>query len=1162
MNNEILKFEIRKWFKSPIWYFFTISFFLFALVTLLGTAGYFDGPSNSDSNVKLLNSSFELTSIGFLFGKLLLFIVAVVAGYGLIRDYKSNSHSLIYSYPISKSYYINGKLFSALIMISLSCLITFSGLLVGELILGNTNPRIGPISLAAYISSFLVYLLPTIISISIFTFTLVGFTRNVFSGFVIIIFFVLFQLMIENVLFDNIVLSTLLDPFGQTAFLVATESWDFKMKNANFLPINKLVVINRILWLILSLLALKFFYSKFDFQYDSILKFKSNKKQSSASLDPNPIDNNYIIKFNYSSKARLQTFLNLMKFDFLSILKSWMFWILAFAGILTILFIQLKVTHTGEFVLHPHTRLLLAAPLNIYSQVIIFGTFIFSAFLVQRAKRNGISNLIDVTCIKNWQLILSKVTAIAIVQICFLLLFLICSIAVQIFNGYSNFELSIYAYHIFILILPMLLIWNFTSIFVHSLIPNIYLSLFFLICIWLGAQSIEQIGLDTNLLKFNLLPQIEYSDFQGYGHHLKSYQLLLVYWFLFGLILFACTFLIWNRGSLLSLKERMNHLKSRLNPTLTAIILLLIVNFSFLGFKVYQGESINSNSISASKIRSQKLTEYKKEWQLYSNLKLPKLRALSLNLDLYPKEQKLKATGEYLIVNDSEESIDTILLRTGFDENTKLTSFENATLIKQDSFMKTYLYKVKNSLQPGDSIKLNFEIESSDNNLFSRNSNVLKKGTFLPHDFLPRLGYQFEDKIAHEHVGACKHNFYYKDADLIDLHTTISTSKDQIALAPGILLSEKTIDERRIFEYETEEAIKFNFSFHSSDFTTNSEQYKGIELSSFYLKGHEKNLNKMLDGIKASIDFNTKHFGPYPYSSIRIAEFPHTEESYTATLTANNIPTSELLFNMNTDALEGKLNLPFYVMAHELTHQWFGNQVMPADLAGAKMLTESITEYITLCIYRKQFGEKIANEFLRLQHQRYNRGRRKESQRESSLDKVLEHQQYVAYGKGAITFNALADRIGEEKVIDMLGKYLKQFSGQTKNYPSTQDFLTIVKKETDSLHHTFIDQAFSHICHNENEIKSLKKIDQKKVVLEIFIKSIDTTLEKEISIKDESFQLGQMGLNGEILKIHSFKMNSGLNKIELDVESETDHIVLDPRLLMIDHDLNDNKIIY
>ncbi|MBK8652617.1 MAG: hypothetical protein IPN20_01495 [Haliscomenobacter sp.] len=71
------------------------------------------------------------------------------------------------------------------------------------------------------------------------------------------------------------------------------------------------------------------------------------------------------------------------------------------------------------------------------------------------------------------------------------------------------------------------------------------------------------------------------------------------------------------------------------------------------------------------------------------------------------------------------------------------------------------------------------------------------------------------------------------------------------------------------------------------------------------------------------------------------------------------------------------------MQAHELTHQWWGNQVVPADALGAKMLTESIAEYISLRIYERYFGQEKALHFLSLQRKRYLEGRTTETGKEN-----------------------------------------------------------------------------------------------------------------------------------------------------------------------------------
>jgi len=341
---------------------------------------------------------------------------------------------------------------------------------------------------------------------------------------------------------------------------------------------------------------------------------------------------------------------------------------------------------------------------------------------------------------------------------------------------------------------------------------------------------------------------------------------------------------------------------------------------------------------------------------------------------------------------------------------------------------------------------------------------VLKNGSFIQHDILPRLGYQFTEREQPQTTpGVNRMNYFSRDADYLNIYTTISTSGDQTAIAPGDLVSVKTEGQRNIYEYRSPTPVKFNFSFHSATFEIIEEEHDGVKIQLYHAKDHRKDSGIMIEGLKASLDYNTKRFSPYPYKQIRIIEFPHTEERYTATLKSNNIPASEILFNINSQKMDMGLNLPFYVIAHELTHEWFGNKVMPADAEGAKLLTESITEYISLRIYEEYFGEAYSEKFLSVQYNRYNRGRRMEKAEESPLSNVLSHQDYIAYGKGAIAFFEISKSIGKDKFDSILRAYLLKFRFRSDLYPTTRDFIELLKQNTNKEEHQMIDYWLTQV---------------------------------------------------------------------------------------------------
>ena len=88
---------------------------------------------------------------------------------------------------------------------------------------------------------------------------------------------------------------------------------------------------------------------------------------------------------------------------------------------------------------------------------------------------------------------------------------------IQVFNGYYNFELGLYFFHVYAIIFPTLVIWAMAAVFVHSLISNLYLSLFVLIGVWLGIGSLGDIGLSSYLVQFNAPPRVFPNDLDGYA---------------------------------------------------------------------------------------------------------------------------------------------------------------------------------------------------------------------------------------------------------------------------------------------------------------------------------------------------------------------------------------------------------------------------------------------------------------------------------------------------------------------------------------------------------------------------------------------------------------------------------------------------------------------
>ena len=64
----------------------------------------------------------------------------------------------------------------------------------------------------------------------------------------------------------------------------------------------------------------------------------------------------------------------------------------------------------------------------------------------------------------------------------------------------------------------------------------------------------------------------------------------------------------------------------------------------------------------------------------------------------------------------------------------------------------------------------------------------------------------------------------------------------------------------------------------------------------------------------------------------------------------NTIPFSESIGFIARLKDKDAIDYPFYVTAHEVAHQWFGYQVLGADVQGSSMLSESMAQYAAVMV--------------------------------------------------------------------------------------------------------------------------------------------------------------------------------------------------------------------
>lgn len=1156
MFKDLLIQEVLYWLKRPATYFFTIAFCVFSFLMMLGSAGWFD-PHVTDGQIhEHLNSYFGIHKTIQYLNKLMIVLLPAIVGSGLYKDYKYRVHSILFTFPVRKIDYLLSRFCASfLIVITIGFSVIIS-MIIASVIPGLDPAKMGPLHISAFLQAYFLFMVPNLLFVGALVFAVVLASRNIYFAFIGSLFPFIIQIITENAFINLPELIALFDPFGQNTVLHLTKDWTLIEKNEWKLPITETILFNRIIWTVASFLTIGLSIKKFRLHEHGPLFFQwiirgSKNVTPQSTVQAKEFSLKEIKLSGLKSKPML-TVGHLSKVGLIYVLRSPIFWGTIALAIIVVVFAVSRVTQSGDMILMPATKIILLVPSAFYSVFCMLLIFIYTGLLIRRESNARMHALVDSTATPFWVFWSSKLLTMIQLELILMLIFMITGIIIQSTQGYYHYELALYLKYLIGFTLLPLFIWTLAAFFIHTIIDNLYVALFILLFGWIGVGGMPQLGIDTYLLRFNTLPELSYSDMNGFGHGMKAFFVTQGYWLGFGMILLTIVHVLWPSGTITDLQSRLKSLRNRTHPHNYSFVILGVSLMIGLGMIIGRGE--NAISPFSGAAGSKYFNTFKKEFETYSQLPIPKIRHMSAEIELYPNTQRFSAQGNYFIENPDPTAIDTLMIRMGFDE---ISTFElpvSYKVIAADSIMNCYVILLDQPIPPEGQLELTFSIQSKDNTLFERNSSVLKNGTFLKTDIFPRFGYSYEAKWKHPDDSTA-HNVHYQspDADLVDLDITIGTTADQRAIGPGRLVKEWHIGDRNYYQYTTDQPIKFSFGINSGMYQYSEKQIYDQMLEVY--AHHTTNLQSIEAAVQTTLPYLSAHFSPYAYPQIRVIEFPDSEGTY-ATAFANNLPTSEIRFIANTDPTGLKTDLSFYVPAHELIHHWWGANLIPARAQGATMLTESLTEYFSLKVYQQYFGPAAAKQFLNLQHQRYWNGHRKESRIEPPLFLVTPEQQYISYGKGAVVMNGLSQLLGEATFNQLLTDFMDAYERSTPPYPTSTDFIHALDKKLPDSIRAFVHDHFETVSYLETQELKVSEIKNGEIRLSGIIHKWelpqdDTSKTPLKRTLNEWIEVGLFDSSDTLIKTQWVHLTDETFDLNIIVQEKPARIELDPNYLVL-----------
>ncbi|MBC3916327.1 hypothetical protein H8L32_02400 [Undibacterium sp. CY18W] len=1189
----ILLFELRQKCRSLSSYVYFLIFFSLAMLWMAAAGGTFASASIDFGGKVFINSPVAVfQSITFL-AYLGTSTVAAIMGQATHQDVEHHTWHFFYSAPISKFQYLAGRFLGSL----LSLLIIFSGLGLGAwlgcYLPGIEAVRLGAIHPAAYFLPYVYSVLPNFMIFGAIFFTLATLGKRMMpvyvSSVVLIIGYMIARSLMRDI--DNKTLAALLDPFGSAAVSNLTEYWSIADKNSRQLSLEGMFLINRLLWGGAGLISLAFCYWRFDFKAISTAeKQKKKKEKEKVSTHTAPTNQAMLVNLPkvipvFSSSRNWKLLLAESWLNLRESVKNVYFIVVLLSGVLFMFAVSSSVTKMFGTSTYPVTYAVLEFLGGTFSLFMLIITTFYAGELVWRERDARIAQLLDALPVPGWLPFTAKLSALILMQGIMLLVLMVCGMLIQTLKGYTNYEIGLYVHQLFLVQWPEYALIAVLAMSLQAIVNHKYLAYFLMIVYYIALIALPALGIEHPMLRYATVPSTVYSDMNGYGHSLALSRWYLLYWSGAGLILIACSLLMWVRGTTTAFSHRLRMASLSINVGNSGLMLGGTALFLFAGTAIFYFSNILTPYKSQYEKQAENAT-FEKNYKQYATQPQPRITDVKLNVDIYPETRTAQIKGDYQLINRSNTAIQEIFIMESDDARIiqmKLDAPHEPRI--QDKKVGFYSYQLRQALQPGEKLKLHFEIEFAPKNFLGMSSGdtVMYNGSFFNSTLTPHIGYQpalelSDDKARRKHglpekermaerddPKALSNSYIANDADWINFDAVVSTSADQMAIAPGSLKREWQENGRRYYHYAPEQAILNFYAFLSGRYEVKRAQWKDIAIEIDYHKGHAYNLDRMIKSVQNSLDYYTTNFGPYQHKLVRIVEFPRYATF--AQAFPNTIPYSESIgFIAHVDDKDPlEVDYPFYVTAHEVAHQWWAHQVISGNSKGSTVLVETLAQYSALMVMKHTYGEAAMRRFLKFELDRYLKGRSQERKKELPLA-FNESQNYIHYAKGSLAMYLLQDQIGEDKVNQALRTVIAQYANQGAPYPSSAALVDALRKTAPADKQGLITDLFESIILFENRAMTAtaKPLPdgQYEVALHVTsnkLKADELGVEKEVPLQDW-MDIGVDDKDGKPLLRERKLINQKAMDFKMIVKGVPAKAGIDPDNKYIDRKPSDNMI--
>jgi ABC-type transport system involved in multi-copper enzyme maturation permease subunit len=1006
----------------------------------------------------ILNSPFIITAVTVFSCQIWLLIAPMVAGDAAARDVHTGLYPLTYTSPTAKAELLGGRFLAAFVLHALILLGVQVGSLLAAFGPGANETIVGPFRPAAYVAAYVFIALTNAFIAATVQFSAALVSGRPIASYVgsIGLFFLSYPVTFALYLSGFGPRALLADPIGVMAIMNEMMSnWTIVEKNVRMFTLEGPMLWNRLLWMGISILTIAVVYRRYRFAHRTTTSWWNRgvipseaPKARRRGIATVPIERPLYREDGDSSPPALRasarndrgvaTHLR----QTMSIARS-SFWMMAksVAGLFLLLgfplFLVLVLTVQSEhwgIPLLPRTGYLLTKSLTSpLTQAVDFRVIVpllivyFAGELVWRERDVRLSETVDATPTPEWVLFGGKFLGLSVVLVALMASMALAGVLVQVIAGFHDFRIGLSLEILLGLQLPEYLLFAVLALAVHVVANQKYVGLVVSLIAYFLIIFASFIGVHHKLLVFSASPDWSFTDMRGFAGSVGPWLWFKLYWAAWALLLAVVARLLWVRGKESGLGTRLRIARGRFDRATVATAAMAVGSILTLGgFIFYNTNGLNEYITDDEMV--QRRADYERQYGKYEGIPQPVRTGTNLRVEIYPDRRTATISGSYRLVNRSTVPIDAVHLEPAFYVDTRVRFDRAFGQVVGDRKLGHDIYALKQPLQPGDSLTLSFDVRYEPRGF--RNSGprssgagiaVLENGTYLTSGALPVIGYQplrelwsAEDRRKY---GLPRQLTLPPPGDIDPLSTAgaaatfeaiVGTDPGQVAVAPGELRRAWTERGRRYFHYVSDVPINGTDVFFSARYAVHRERWKDIDIQVYLHPDHAKHLDRLLRGVRASLDYYSSQFGPYPYRYLQIVEQPGNFLGMGVD-GSGVVTAGEGIFLLNPKG-QG-FDAVFEIVAHEIGHQWWGMQLKPAFAEGGGVISESLAWYSAMELVKSVKGREALRRFMT-----FMREPNPWPPIRTGLPLLRAMDPWANYRKGPYAMYALREYVGEAQV--------------------------------------------------------------------------------------------------------------------------------------------------